>query len=363
MKQSPYLLKFLKQVPTGYIIFFVLIVILLIFRLALPGMLKNYINAKLNELPGYEGYVDDVDISLYRGAYVIKGLWLKKTTDPAKYPFIRIEQADLSVEWNALLKGRMVGEAILSHPQLNVLETENIAKEPSKDSWEKTVKALMPITINRLQINDGKVAYLDLHKKPPTNLHINQLQLTALNLANVEKTPKRLPSHVSLTGISLGGGHLKADMDINALKEVPDLEMGMSLKSTNLLSLNHFFEGNAKIDVERGNIDIFANLTLMDGRMKGYVKPFISNLKVLDVKKDIKKKGGVLRVVKEAVVGLFAKAVTNPKTKKIATVIPIEGNVNDPKSSSWETFVGILQNAFVRAFHESLGNELKSKSQ
>lgn len=139
------------------------------------------------------------------------------------------------------------------------------------------------------------------------------------------------------------------------------MSMGMSLKDTNLLSLNSFFEGNVKMDVERGSIDVFSKFTLLNGQMNGYVKPFISNLKVLNVKKDIKKKGGVLRVIKKAVVGLFAKAVTNPKTKKIATVIPIHGNIKDPKTSGWATFVGILKNAFIRALHESLSNEVKFK--
>jgi hypothetical protein len=60
---------------------------------------------------------------------------------------------------------------------------------------------------------------------------------------------------------------------------------------------------------------------MTDGHLNGYIKPFIKDLKVLNVKKDIKKKGGVLRMVKEAVVGLFAKAVKIPKTKKIATII------------------------------------------
>jgi hypothetical protein len=137
--------------------------------------------------------------------------------------------------------------------------------------------------------------------------------------------------------------------------------MGMQLTGANLLSLNGFFEANAKMDIERGGIDIFSKLKLKDGEMDGYIKPFIKDLKVLDVKKDIKKKGGVLRVVKKAVVGLFAKAVTNPKTKKIATVIPIKGNVKDPKTSGWATFVGVLKNAFVHAFRESLTSEIKFK--
>jgi hypothetical protein len=143
------------------------------------------------------------------------------------------------------------------------------------------------------------------------------------------------------------------------LKDIPDFDLGLSLIGTDLLSFNQFFEANAKMDIERGRIDIFSKLTLMNSEMNGYIKPFISNLKVLDAKKDIKKKGGLVRVVKKAVVGLFAKVVTNPKTKKIATVIPIRGNVNDPKTNGWTTFVGVLKNAFIRALHESLANELK----
>ena len=351
--------RFIRRLKLWYIIVAVIVLVVIIVRLALPGIVKNYVNKKLNELPGYTGHVDDIDIALIRGAYVIQGLTLKKKTDPAKYPFLIIREADLSVEWRAIFRGRLVGEVILNTPVIHILATEKLNKEPSKDSWTKTVKALMPITINRLQINNGKLAYLDLGKKPVTDLHIDAMQLTALNLANVQKDAKRLPSHVSLSGTSIGGGRLKADMDVNVLKDMPDMAMAMSLRGTNLLSLNSFFEGQAKIDVERGRIDVFSKFTLFDGQMNGYVKPFISNLKVLNVKKDIKKKGGVLRVIKKAVVGLFAKAVTNPKTKKIATVIPIKGNIKDPKTSGWTTFVGILKNAFIRALHESLSNELK----
>jgi hypothetical protein len=358
-KSSSPFIKFVKRIRLLYLLLVIIILAVIVVRLALPGIVKNYVNKKLNELPGYTGHVGDIDIHLLRGAYVIHDLLLKKKSDPEKYPFLQIKQAGLSLEWNALFKGRLVGEVILDQPVVNILTTEEISKEPSKDSWTKTVKALMPMTINRLQVNAGEFAYRDLNKQPPTNLHIGRMQLTALNLANVQKAADPLPSQVNLTGISIGEGHLKLDMKVNVLKDLPDFDMGMQLKGANLLSLNGFFEANAKMDVERGSIDIFSKLKLKNGEMEGYVKPFIKDLKVLNAKKDIKKKGGVLRVVKKAVVGLFAKAVTNPKTKKIATLIPIKGNVKDPKTSGWASFVGILKNAFVRAFHESLSNEIK----
>jgi hypothetical protein len=204
--------KFLKTVHIGFIVVVLLLLAVIVVRLALPGIVKNYVNKKLNELPGYSGHVDDIDIHLLRGAYVIKDLHLKKKSDPEKYPFLAIHRADLSLEWGALFKGRLAGVVILDEPVVNILATEEISKEPSRESWTKTVKALIPMTINRLQVNGGSFAYRDLDKKPPTNLHIDRMQLTALNLANVEKAADPLPSQVNVTGTSIGDGHLKLAM-------------------------------------------------------------------------------------------------------------------------------------------------------
>ncbi|WP_158795496.1 DUF748 domain-containing protein [Pedobacter sp. L105] len=350
--------KFLKP---SYIIIIVILMLVVIIRIALPGIVKNYVNKKLNELPGYTGHVADIDIHLIRGAYVIKGLELRKKVDPAKYPFLTIDHADLAIEWRALFKGRLASKIVADRPVINILATEDLSKEPSKDSWTKTVKALMPITINRLQVNDGRFAYLDFQKKPNVNLHIDHLQLTAINLANVQKAASPLPSTVTLSGTSIGNGHLQAHMKVNVLKDIPDFDMGMQLTGVNLISLNGFLEANVKFDIERGDLSVFSKLKLTNGEMDGYVKPFIKDLKVLNVKKDIKKKGGILRVAKKAIVGLFAKAVENPKTKKIATVAPIKGNIRDPKTSGWQTFLGILKNAFIKALQERIGNEVKSQ--
>ena len=350
-----------NKLSTSYIVIAVIILLLTILRIALPGIVKRYVNKELNELPGYTGHVDDIDIGLLRGAYVIKGLELRKKTDPGKYPFLEIHQTDLSLEWKSLFKGRLVGRVVMDRPHMIILAaTENLAQEPSKDSWTKTVKALMPMTINKLTVNDGKFAYLILDEKPNVDLHIEHLQLTALNLANVQKAANPLPSTVTLTGISIGNGRLKSAMKVNILKDVPDFDMDMQLTGINLLSLNGFLEANAKFDVERGDIDTYSKLKLTNSEMDGYIKPFIKNLKVLDVKKDIKKKGGILRVAKKAVIGLFAKAVENPKTKKIASIVPIKGNIDNVKSSGWATFLGVLKNAFIKAFHENIEGDIKN---
>lgn len=339
----------------GFKILLGIVIVLLVFRLLLPGIVKHYVNNKLNGLPGYTGHVDDIDIALLRGAYIIKGLVLAKKTDPPKYPFLEIREADLSVEWGALFHGKLVGEVEMQRPVFHIIaETEDIDKEPSRESWAKTIDALMPMKVNRLVVHAGRFSYLDAG----TDLHIDDMNLTALNLRNVASAAAALPSAISLTGTTIGKGQLKADMKANVIKDIPDFNMNMNLKGTDLTALNDFMRKHLKFDIDRGTIDLYGELKMTDGQFKGYVKPFIKNLKVLNVKRDIKKKGGVLNVVKKAVVGLFAKAVENPKTKKIATKIPIEGNIKDLKTDGWKTFVGVLRNAFVKAFQQGIDGEV-----
>jgi hypothetical protein len=348
-----------KALKTSYKIIIGIVLALIILRLAMPSLVKNYVNKKLNELPGYTGHVEDIDIHLLRGAYAIDKLILKKRGDQSKHPFLQIAHADLSIEWRSIFKGKFVSEIILDRPSLHILaSTADLSKEPSKDHWTKTVKALMPITINKLQVNNGRFAYLDFSASPDVDLHIDSLQLTALNLANVEEVANKFPSTVKLSGISIGKGKLKGDMKVNVLKEIPDFNMNMQLTGANLTSMNGFIKKYGKFDVEKGTLNIYTELKLINGEIDGYVKPFMKDLKVLNWKKD-KKEGGILQAAKEAVIGLFGNVVENPKKKTIATRIPIKGNINDPKTSGWQTFLGVLKNAFIEAFNQGIEGSLK----
>ncbi|WP_345951906.1 hypothetical protein ABDD95_10805 [Mucilaginibacter sp. PAMB04274] len=118
-----------RRLKPGYWVLIGVIVLLFIIRLMLPAIVKGYVNRKLNELPGYTGHVNDIDIHLIRGAYAIDGLVLRKKTDPPRYPFLKIKHTDLSLEWKAIFKGRLVGEVIMNEPAIHILaETADISK-------------------------------------------------------------------------------------------------------------------------------------------------------------------------------------------------------------------------------------------
>ncbi|HZX57339.1 MAG TPA: DUF748 domain-containing protein, partial [Mucilaginibacter sp.] len=270
-RERPLTIAKVKSTIRGWkvarIAFVLIILALIVVRLALPGIVKHYVNKKLNELPGYTGYVDDIDIALWRGAYVIWGLHLKKKTDPPKYPFLYIERSDLSIEWRPLFHGRLVGKVTLDRPIVNILATESLHKEPSKDTWTATLKALMPITINLLTVNEGRFAYYDFEKKPEHEWHLDNMHLVATNLANVQKKGERLPSDINLSGTAIGGGRLKLHAKTNMLKEMPDFDGGIQLTDIDLLSLNPMLEADVNFDVERGKLDMFSRLSVMNGEI------------------------------------------------------------------------------------------------
>jgi hypothetical protein len=103
----------------------VLIVIALLIglRVALPYIVKEYVNKKLDEMPEYDGRIADVDMHLWEGAYSIQGIEVVKTEGDIPVPFFSSRRVTFSVEWKALFDGALVGEIdfyelILTKPNL-----------------------------------------------------------------------------------------------------------------------------------------------------------------------------------------------------------------------------------------------------
>ena len=79
-----------------------LLVILLAVHLALPYLMRDYLNEKLADMGDYRGQVSDVDLAWWRGAYQINGLKIVKTTGKVPVTFVDAPKVDFSVSWHSL---------------------------------------------------------------------------------------------------------------------------------------------------------------------------------------------------------------------------------------------------------------------
>ncbi len=339
-----------------------ILLLLLIGRVMLPYFVTRHVNKVLANIPGYSGSISGVDIWLVRGAYIIHDLKIFKTERNEKVPFIDIPSTDLSVEWRALIHGSVVGEVIFENSALNFIggNKDSEGKENNQAGedvdWTVPLKKLIPLQINRLEVINGSVFFYDFTTNPKVDLNLKQLNLLATNLNNAEKQTGTLPSKVNLTATSIGDGQLSIDMNINVLKEIPDLDMDLKFEKVNMPALNDFFLAYSKIDIEKGTFFLYSEMTILDGVIKGYIKPLAQNVKVVNWKED---KQNMFNLVWQSIVGFFVEIFENQKKDQFATKVPLTGNLNNIKTKTWPTIWNIFTNAFVKAFEMKTDNTIK----
>ncbi|MBA3681908.1 MAG: DUF748 domain-containing protein [Bacteroidetes bacterium] len=333
-----------------------IIAILIIARLILPFVVLKFVNKTLAGIKGYYGHVEDVDIALIRGAYKINDLKLVKkdtlTNQQDSIPFFTTPEIDLSVEWKAIFKGRIVGEIEVEEPVLNFVQGKHKDENLKQDTtdFKEVIKKLMPLTINRFQINNGQIHFKDPYANPVIDVALKNIQVKAENLSNVNDSNKVLPSSINATG-DVYGGNFKLNVKLNALEKQPTFDLNAGVNNVEMVNLNPFFKEYAKFEVEKGNFGLYIEFAAKSGAFKGYVKPLIKDLKVA-------KEGKFTQVVWQSLVQGVANLLENNKTDKVATKVPIKGRFDDPSTGLWTAISYILKNAFVFALQPSVDNSI-----
>ncbi|APQ19349.1 DUF748 domain-containing protein [Maribacter hydrothermalis] len=333
-----------------------IIVFLLVARLLLPYVVKNYVNGVLADIPGYYGEVGDIDLSVFRGAYVIKNLFLNKKDAGSEVPFIAIERTDISVAWKALFNGKVVSEIEMIRPQIIYVfedQQQNKIEDTDIEDWSKALTDLVPIEINNLKITNGKAAFVQLNAAPNIDLNLNNINLEALNLRNVVRVEKELPSSLSATATSIGNGNVKLEGKMDLVKEIPDMDISFSLEHANIVSFNDFTNHYAGIDFSSGEFNLYSEVAIANGFLTGYLKPLLKDSKL------ISKEDKFFEKLWEGFVGFFKFVLKNQKNNTLATKVPIEGDLNKVEGKIWTTIFNVFKNAWIAAYTGTVDDEVE----
>ncbi|NJW51491.1 DUF748 domain-containing protein [Salinimicrobium oceani] len=318
-------------------------------RILLPYFLERYVNRVLNDIPGYTGYVEDIDVALYRGAYVIEGLHLDKINADVSTPFLMIPKTDISLEWKALFKGRIVSEIYLHDPVINYIYEDQKKGSPEGKpkvvDWRQALIDLVPIEINHFQINNGKFSYVEFSADPQIDLVMDHIVLSATNLRNVERAGGPLPSTIHATAVSFGGGSVLLTGKMDIMQKIPDLDLEFSLQKADVTALNDTFLKFAGVDFARGTFELYAEAAIADGYLKGYIKPMFIDTELIG-----KEDKGFFEKVWEGFVGVFKFLLKNQSTDTLATRTPFEGDLKNVDTGLTATILNIFKNAWFNAF-------------
>jgi hypothetical protein len=344
-----------------------ILIALVVIRLILPYVVLHFANRSLADMNGYYGHIKDIDLAIIRGAYKLDSIYINKTDRRAENsvtskqtPFFASGEVDLSVEWKALLKGSIVGKMVFQRPYLVFTKDKVEPKEIVKDSadFRKILDKFMPLNINRCELLGGTIQYKDFSSKPNVDIALKNLNLVAQNLRNSYDSSAVLPASLHGTA-DVYEGKLKFEARLNPLADAPTFDMSAELNNTNLVKLNDFFLAYAKVDVNTGRFGLYTEVAAKDEEFRGYVKPVIKDLDVLG-KED--RKDNLLQKLWEAIAGGAGKLFENKNKDQLATKVPIQGRLDNPKTNVWVAIVNVLQNAFIQAIQPAIDNEISIAS-
>ncbi|KEO75386.1 DUF748 domain-containing protein [Anditalea andensis] len=331
-----------------------ILLIFLLLHFALEPFVLKKVNRALATMDGMYGSVDDIHIHLYRGAYKIDSLVIFDE-EREDIPFFSTAEIDISLEWGALFKGKVVGDIHFERPILNLISNGQEVEDGEDVDFAHVLDELMPININTFTIHNGEIHYIDPTASPKVDLFFKDLNVYATNLGNVNDDNRPLPSAVSINASTIGGGFIDGHVDLNILKSQPDFDAVVEMDRVDLLALNEFTEAYANFTFKEGQLYASTEIAMKDGVFQGYLKPVFENVKVIDLQDE---DSSFLRKAWEVVVGSAMKIFENPKEDQVATRVPFEGDINETNVRVMPTIFNVLRNAFIEAFSKSPDHDI-----
>jgi uncharacterized protein involved in outer membrane biogenesis len=335
------------------------LVVLVALRLAMPYVLLRYVENRINQIPEYHVTIADLDIHLYRGSYTLKDIKLVKINKKIPVPFFSANLVDLSVQWRALLRGAFVGELMIDHPEVNfVIDPKGQNQQLTiNEQWQEAVKALFPLNFNKIIVRNGILHFRSFTSQPPFDLFLKNANAEVNNLHGVERNSGQLPSSLVFKAKSMDGAPININMKFDPFARQPKFTLNAVLEGMDIKEANNFLHHYTLIDVKQGKFSLYAEVAAKDGKITGYAKPIIKNLKVIEANKNM----SPVEALYKGALQIVTKVLENPSTKTVATRVVISGNIENPNTSLWSIMGNLLSHAFLQALLPQLDHTIKMR--
>jgi len=333
-----------------------IIVLLIALHIALPYLVRNYLNDKLADMGDYRGQVTDVDLALWRGAYQINGLNIVKVAGKVPVPFVKVPVIDLAVSWHSLWYDHaVVAQVAFIKPELNFVDggaNKQASQTGQGTDWRAQLNKLLPITLNEVRIDDGRITFNNFSSTPKVKIEADQINASVYNLTNVVDGKGKRDARFEGKALLLGHAPLETAATFDPFSNFEDFDFRLRTTGIELKRLNDFASAYGKFDFNAGNGDIVIEAQANKGQLTGYIKPLLRDVDVFNWQQDVENENkGFFRSIWEAVVGGGETVLKNQGKNQFATRVELSGSVHQQDISAFQAFLQILRNAFVQAFN------------
>jgi uncharacterized protein DUF748 len=198
--------------------------------------------------------------------------------------------------------------------------------------------------IDELRVVQGTFGFVNKAVTHPYRIFLTDTELIVANLSNHKSHG---PAKARLKGKFMGTGTAVADTTFRAETAAPAFDLSMRIDDVEMPSMNDLFRAYGKFDVAEGRFFFYSELSVHDGAIHGYVKPFFKDMVVYDPRQD--KDKSFVKKMYERVVGGVGRILKNRPHEEVATKTDISGPLENPKVGTIQAIVKLIQNAFFKA--------------
>jgi hypothetical protein len=278
-----------------------------------PLALKKANEVAATANPEFKGHIDDLDISLFKGAIELEGV--TATLKKNGREFLKIDDVAVDLDWKRLFQGQILLDVVIDH--FNVLFKNDIVEAAKRLPKAEKKEMKTNFKVAEILIRDSKVTMLDyMGLEKDKHFEIKKIHGAIRNLTQKKNT--ELATYdigATLTGKDM----IKLTGNLDIASEPPRWDVNAKLKDFHLTSTNKDLRKLLPLDYKHGTVDIYSEAKSENGKIYGYVKPFLNDVVYTGNSDEYKNaKHFILEVV-----GSFANwTLENHKKESVATRVP-----------------------------------------
>ena len=356
--RKPWYKRWLLWIPLA------IIVLAVAARIIMTPLATTMARDALQRMPGFKGSFRELSIRTLTTSVIIEGLSLDRDppADPGT-PFITMEKVQLTLFWRELFKGRIVGSARIFKPKFHVVipPAPKEAKEEGKSrpppppdvpDLAKTLGDVIPVRIDRVEIQDGEMVVVDAGAEGLPDIRIGNLEMTIENIETGTQLGSGRPTVFAARALIEKSGQLAMFYTADLFAKSLTFAGKAKLEGLKLAELNDFIAARSGLRVEKGTFDVYTAFTASRGKFVGGVKPLLKGVDMEPVGSDIL--SGFKEALVDNAIGLFSDDV--PGREAVAALIPIRGEITSPNPQLLPTVLSIVRNAFVEGLASGFQN-------
>jgi Domain of Unknown Function (DUF748) len=257
----------------------VLVVLLVAGRLALPAVIKNIVETKLETMPGgYQGTVETVAVRLLDGEIGLQNFRITKKNGQIPRPFLHVREFVLATVRDGW-KPRTVMR--YESPTANFVDAESEAKK--QKGPEKTIETLrerLPSELTKVIVNNGTVHFRNYQTKPDMDVYAHDVNLVWDNLVGC-LPPGNSACRSQLSGALklMKSGTMKLKGRFNRNPD-NDFHVTGQLRDLRAPELNAFLAEYAKVKMSAGRLAADLRYDRHGERHQALLVPLLDDVQV-----------------------------------------------------------------------------------